>query len=115
MLHKIFTIHDSKAGAYLPPFILPREEMARRTFGDCINSPDHQFGNHPDDYTLFCLGVFDDEIAQYQLDTPKSLGNGLEYVRTDSLNQATEGLSDAEKANGQAPALSNEPPIQSGT
>jgi len=95
MLHKIFCIHDAKASAYLPPFILPRAEMAQRTFGDCINSSDHQFGAHPEDYTLFVLGVWDDETAQYQLDTPKSLGNGVEYVRTDS-DAPTEGLSNAE-------------------
>ena len=65
MIHKIFTIHDSKAQAFLPPFILPRAEMAERTFGDCINSADHQFGQHPDDYTLFELGAFDDEDASY--------------------------------------------------
>lgn len=77
----IFTIHDSKAKAYLPPFFLPTEQMAVRTFGDCINSDDHQFGKHPEDYTLQNIGEFDDEtgtITTY--DSPLSLGNGLNFV-----------------------------------
>jgi len=115
MIHKLFSIHDAKANAYLPPFILPRVEMAERVFGDAINSEDHQFGKHPDDYTLFELGSFDDHTAMYIIHTAKiSRGNGLEYVRTDS-DQPMEGLSNAETSNGKTPTLSNEPSIQPST
>ncbi len=78
MIHKMFTIYDEKAKAYLPPFILPQREMAIRTFSDCVNSNDHQFGAHPHDYTLFQIGIFDDETADIQLDR-KLIGNGVEY------------------------------------
>jgi len=81
MIHNVFTIFDAKAEAYLPPFILPKTSMAKRTFSDCVNSADHQFGAHPEDYTLFTIGTFDDETAQYNLLlTPESLGLGIEYV-----------------------------------
>ena len=60
MVHRIFCIFDEKAKAYLPPFILPEVGMALRTFGDCVNSDDHQFGRHPSDYTMFTLGSYDD-------------------------------------------------------
>ena len=88
MIHKVFAIYDAGAQAYLPPFILPRAEMAQRTFGDCVNSKDHQFGAHPEDYTLFCLGLWDDETAIYTMEGngPQTLGNGVEYVRKDGLN-----------------------------
>lgn len=100
MIHKLFTIYDVKADAYLPPFILPKIEMAQRTFGDCIAAEDHQFSQHPEDYTLFDLGTYNDENAQYELyNAPHSLGNGLEYVRNQS---------DQDKSNGQAQPLSNE-------
>jgi hypothetical protein len=89
MIHIVFSIHDQKADAFLPPFILPKEEMAKRTFYDCVNSEDHQFGAHPADYTLFKLGLFDDESGTYLLEkTPISLGSGIEYRRlpTESVN-----------------------------
>jgi hypothetical protein len=82
MIHKIFTVYDQKAAAYLPPFYMHRTEMALRVFSDCINSNDHQFGKHPADYSIFELGTFDDEKAITQTYTgPKLLGNGLEYLK----------------------------------
>ncbi|AXL15432.1 nonstructural protein [Microviridae sp.] len=86
MIHYQFSIYDSKAGAYLPPFILPREEMAIRTFGDCINATDHQFSLHPEDYTLFRLGTWDDETARFtpEANGPHPVGNGVEFIRHQS-------------------------------
>jgi len=78
MMQKIFAIYDEKAKAYLPPFFLPQRGMAIRTFSDCVNSPDHQFGAHPHDYTLFSLGEFNDSDAEILLDR-KLIGNGVEY------------------------------------
>lgn len=91
MIHIQFSIYDSAAQAYLPPFILPREEMAKRTFADCVNSAEHQFAAHPEDYTLFRLGTWDDETALFNAEAngAQSLGNGVIYVRiqnTDSEN-----------------------------
>lgn len=59
MKFKIFSVFDVKAKAYLPPFFLPEEAMAVRTFKDCANDKAHAFGLHPEDYSLFRLGEFD--------------------------------------------------------
>lgn len=85
MIHKMFTIHDSAAGAYLAPFFLHAEGMAIRTFTDCVNDEKHAFSRHPKDYTLMCLGQFDDntgEITTHQ--QMKPLGNGLQFVQNES-------------------------------
>lgn len=63
MKHKIFMVYDDKAKAYLPPFFLPEMGQATRAFADCVNDPGHQFGKHPEDYTLFCAGIFDDRAG----------------------------------------------------
>ena len=82
MKHKCFSIFDSAAEAYLPPFVLPTEGMAIRVFTDCCNSEKHQFGVNPGDYTLFELGVFDDATALFEaLPAGMKLVNGLEVVR----------------------------------
>lgn len=95
MIHIQFSVYDQAAQAYLPPWILPRIEMAQRTFQDCVNSKDHQFGAHPEDYTLFRLGTWDDETAQFtpEPNGPQTLGNGVEYVRQDD-STAMEGQPD---------------------
>lgn len=83
MIHKIFTIHDAAAKAYLAPFFLPEEGQSIRGFTTAVNNPEHSFGQWPKDYTLFTIGTFDDEtgnITMYQ--THKPLGNGLSFVQT---------------------------------
>lgn len=103
MIHHIFTVYDQKAGAHLPPFILPAIPMAERTFSDCVNKPDHQFGAHPEDYTLLRIGTFDDETAIIdRLDVPEVLGLGTKYREATKFNGVA--------PNGNA-SLSNEPPV----
>ena len=83
MNHKIFTVYDQKAEAYLPPFFLPQVGQATRVFADCVNSDSHQFAKHPEDYTLFQLGTFDDNTGEIlKLTVPKLLGTGLDFKVT---------------------------------
>lgn len=85
---KLFSIYDTKALAYLPPFFLPQRGQAMRTFGDCCNDKSHAFGAHPEDYTLFYLGTFDDTTARFVLEpAPHSLGKGSEFVRESEEHQ----------------------------
>ena len=89
MIQNMFTIYDSKAEAYLPPFFLPTDGMAQRTFAECINSDDHQFGRHPHDFTLFKLGTFDNDgaVIEYHKQT---LGNGVEFLNPEKPDNFTE-------------------------
>jgi len=82
MKQKIFTIYDSKANAYLTPFFLHQDAMAVRIFTDCVNDLSHQFGKHPEDYTLFSLGDWNDDKAKFLTTPPKALGNGVEFIAT---------------------------------
>ncbi len=83
MKHKMFVIYDVKANAYMQPWFLTQEGMALRAFSDCVNDADHNFGRHPEDYTLFNIGSFDDANADIKWQPPKSMGNGLEFVRSE--------------------------------
>lgn len=84
MILKIFSVFDSKAEAFLPPFFMHNTGMAVRTFGDTVNMSDHQFAKHPSDYTLFELGAFSDDSGGFEIyKTPKSLGLGVEFVVRD--------------------------------
>lgn len=80
MKQEIFTVFDEKAQAFLAPFFMGQLGQAKRIFTDCINSKDHQFGNHPHDYTLFHVGSFDDNTAEFVTPAKISLGNGVEYI-----------------------------------
>lgn len=60
-----FAVWDSKAMAYLPPFFIPNAAMALRVFTDCVNDRGHQWGKHPEDYTLFFVGRFDTLLGSF--------------------------------------------------
>lgn len=82
MKDSMFCVYDSKARAFLPPFVMPNTEMARRAFSNCINSDSHQFGQNPEDYTLMMLGHYDSDNGKItELSPMVSLGIGLEYIR----------------------------------
>lgn len=84
---RIFTVYDQVAKAHLPPFFLPQEGQAIRTFTDMVNNPEHQFGQHPEDYTLTELGVFDDETAEISLlAVPNVLGTGIKFKDKPALS-----------------------------
>jgi hypothetical protein len=95
MKHSIFSVFDEKAMAYLPPFVMHREEMAMRVFSDCVNDSDHAFGKHPSDYTLFCLGGFDDGTGVITGGKARTLGNGLIFLRHVVENVVLEDVSNA--------------------
>lgn len=105
MIHKIFSIFDEKAMAYIPPFILPTDGQAVRIFSDCVNSNSHQFGVHPEDYTIFRLGTFDDSNGLISVgEHRQSLGNGLEFIK----------FSQERDENGQelTPQIGDDPSVQ---
>lgn len=65
---KIFTVYDSKTEAYMPPFFMQSTGQAMRSFEDTINhEKEHVFGKHPEDFTLFELGKFDDQTSTFNL------------------------------------------------
>lgn len=61
-LHVVCAVHDSAVGAYNRPFFAPALPAAVRSFVDEVNraAADNLMYSHPDDYTLWILGQFDD-------------------------------------------------------
>lgn len=82
MQFKIFTVYDCKAEAYLPPFYMAKSGQAVRAFSDMANDPTHAFYKHAEDYTLFQLGVFDDNSATFDLHaSPLAMCKAIEHKK----------------------------------
>ncbi len=79
MKQKMFTVLDTKAMAYLPPFFLPNEAVAKRVFGDMATDQTHQFGKHPEDFSMYYLGEFEDMTSVVEIDkkAPVLIETGL--------------------------------------
>ena len=87
MLQKVYSVFDNAAKAFLPPFFLPEEAMAIRTFSDCVNSDTHQFGLNPGDYTLMYLGEFEQSSGLFNSMVPEKVINGLEVPKKENERQ----------------------------
>jgi len=80
MTYYTFSIYDVKAQNYHIPYNLKNEAIAIREFADIVNDPQTSIYKHPEDYTLFKIGTWDDQNAQFKLEkTPKALGTGVEF------------------------------------
>jgi len=83
MVLKIYSVYDTKVEAYLQPFFMQTKAAAIRAWADAISDPNTQFNKHPNDFTLYELGQYDDQsgiITNY--DVKIHLGNASEYKNT---------------------------------
>ena len=78
MNHNIYSVFDSKAEMYTLPFYQTNDSMALRLFSDWCNNPEHTFGKHPEDYTLFKIGYYEDNTGSITQDKIESITNGLQ-------------------------------------
>lgn len=82
MKYKVFAIFDSKVKAFITPFFQRSSGEAIRAFSDAVGDVNSGFCKHPEDYTLFELGEFEDMDASFQLlETPHSLGLATQFVK----------------------------------
>ena len=83
MLSKVFSVFDSKSETYMTPFFMKTKGEALRAFTDISNDDTHQIGKHPEDYTLFEIGEYDDvscTIVSYE--AKQSIGTAVEFVKS---------------------------------
>lgn len=79
---QICAVYDSAAEVFGRPFFVPSTGVAIRSFRDEINNPDSAMCKHPDDYTLYNLGRFDDSMGGFDVHTPEALLRGKDAVVT---------------------------------
>lgn len=78
MIKKIYSIYDEKAAYYMQPFFLNQDAEAIRAIADLIDKPDHPFAKHPQDYTLFGLGEYDELNGTFTTDHKRAIHTCLE-------------------------------------
>lgn len=81
---RIYSIFDSKAGAYLTPFFHRNNATAMRDMEQGVNDPSTGLHKYPADFALFCLAEWDDVAGTiFVLDHPEPLGSLRQFVKTD--------------------------------
>ena len=67
MIHQVFTVYDSKVEAFNTPFYFRTKGEAIRAFASTVNDSSSSLSAHPEDYTLFEIGSYDDSNASLDL------------------------------------------------
>lgn len=82
MKYYVLTVRDNVANCYGAPMFVTHVGSAVREFGDaCQNKPEgNALGKHPEHYELYQLGMWDDSEANFELEKPKQLAVGANYV-----------------------------------
>lgn len=76
----IFTVYDQKAQAYLSPFVTKTKGLAIRMFEELVNQAGHQFYKFPADYTLYCVGLWDETNGVATPTSPENMGTAIQYL-----------------------------------
>lgn len=61
---KMFAPFDSKLQVYMNPMFFLHTGQAERVWVDLCNGPDSMLSKHPEDFTLFQVGEFDDSSGE---------------------------------------------------
>lgn len=86
MKMNVYSVFDSASKSFMRPMFMSTDGQAIRVFQDEANNNKTLIYAHPDQFTLFKIGEFDDNDGELvSIGSPVSLGNAIQYrtVSTD--------------------------------
>lgn len=75
----ICCIHDSKAEAYMSPFVMRSDAEAIRAFGDAVSKGGSPISDHPEDFFLYRIGSFDQLSGEIMSCDRVTLARALDF------------------------------------
>lgn len=77
----IVSIYDSKAGFFGQPVSTVAKGAALRSFQDEVNTDGSTYARHPEDFSLFEIGTFNQDTGMIEpLKAPLQIATALELV-----------------------------------
>jgi hypothetical protein len=106
MLYKMYTIHDSKAEIFHPPYVKHSHGEAERDFTTAVNDERTNMNKYPEDFNLYYVGSWDDNTGKAELlDSPQHIIKAIQCIRPLSdvpighnLNQMPESIREQSQA-----------------
>lgn len=78
----VFAVYDSAASYYAPPFCQRSKGEAIRSFTMGAKDPQTVISKHPDQFTLFEIGVYDEQKGEMIPHAAHiSLGKAIEFIQ----------------------------------
>lgn len=73
MIFQVYSVYDVKAECFHPPFFIPTDGQAMRSFADLVNDASTFVHKHPEDYKLVRIGRFNDGSGYLESTEPETL------------------------------------------
>jgi len=78
MIIKVYSVFDSKVALFSRPYFSLNDNSMLRSFSDALNEPGQNpdavaWNRHPEDYSLFYIGEYDDLLGKMIPELPKSI------------------------------------------
>lgn len=78
----MIAIYDSAAQVYSTPVFVQSRGVALRSFQDLVNNKDNQYNAHPEHFSLFMLGDYDESSGLVSPSkSPLLIANAWEIVK----------------------------------
>lgn len=78
---RVFSVFDGKAAIYSTPIFQHTDAMASRAFLDACSDKETPVGRHPEDYTLYYIGEWDEFLGKLTGGPPRAVVTGVGQVR----------------------------------
>lgn len=109
----MYSVFDSKAETWLPPFLANADGEAARMIAQAALHPDTSLAQYPDDYTLYRIGVFDNVSAAIEcVSPPKHVANVVSLVQKAAMYTT---VPQPNRENGNGTSVSDDTSVQSGS
>lgn len=79
-MQKAFSIKDSKAEVYNPPFFKPTHGEAERTFRELANDEKTNVNKYPEDFSLWYVGNYNEQTGILEPKEPTHLHNAISMI-----------------------------------
>lgn len=79
----IFSVRDIAADVYSNPFTSQNQLTATRDFAHACSDPNSSLSKNPEDFQLYQLGTFDDELGVLEGHQPKLVANATQFQKGD--------------------------------
>jgi len=84
MKNNIYTVKDSCAGFYQRPFTAQSDGAAMREFADIAKDREHPIGKHPEHYSLWRLGTFNDVNGEIAVELKECLAHAHDLLTSET-------------------------------
>lgn len=82
LIQQFYSVYDTKAEVYSPPFVAVNHDVARRLFSAAAGDPQTPIGAHPLDYMLMHVGAWNSQSGLIAgAEKPSIISTGLEILQ----------------------------------